>query len=111
MQELLAEMPRNHIINIDENNWLSMAGGIWTYAATECGSAWDAVDKDERKGVIVMAAIPAAGNKLPFTVIGKGKTPRCLAGFNLPTPAYPHLPSSKNVWIASYLLPFYETSS
>jgi hypothetical protein len=34
--------------------------------------------------VTVIAGIDATGEKLPLTVIGKGKTKRCLAGFHLP---------------------------
>jgi hypothetical protein len=33
----------------------------------------------------VIPAITAAGTKLPLTVVGKGKTKRCLAGYELPT--------------------------
>jgi hypothetical protein len=42
------------------------------------------IDNDDKEGVTVIASIDAAGNKLPLTVIGKGKTKRCLAGFRLP---------------------------
>jgi hypothetical protein len=42
------------------------------------------VDESEKEGVTVIAEIDATGTKLPLTVIGKGKTKRCLTGLNLP---------------------------
>jgi hypothetical protein len=36
-----------------------------------------------KKGITVIAAIDANGRKLPLTVIGKGKTERCLSGYKL----------------------------
>jgi hypothetical protein len=41
------------------------------------------VDNDDKQGVTAIAAIKAVGKKLPLTVIGKGKTRRCLAGYEL----------------------------
>jgi hypothetical protein len=42
------------------------------------------VDNSEKEGITVTAAVDAAGSRLPLTVIGKGKTPRCLTALNLP---------------------------
>jgi hypothetical protein len=39
---------------------------------------------DEKEGVTVIAAITATGEKLPLTLIRKGKTQRRLAGYHLP---------------------------
>jgi hypothetical protein len=82
MQGLLAEMPLNCVINISDTNARSVAGGIWTWVATGSDSGLCALDNDEKEGVTVMAAIDAAGNKLPLTMIGKGKKRRRLAAFN-----------------------------
>jgi hypothetical protein len=41
------------------------------------------IENDEKEGITVIAGVDAAGGKLPLTIIGNGKTPRCLSGFNL----------------------------
>jgi hypothetical protein len=84
IHELLGQFPHDRIVNIDETNWRTVAGGIWTWAATGSESVTCAVDNNEKEGITVIAAVDAAGTKLPLTVIGKGKTPRCLTALNLP---------------------------
>jgi hypothetical protein len=42
------------------------------------------IEDDEKAGITAIAAITAEGEKLPLTVLGKAKTPRCLAGLELP---------------------------
>jgi hypothetical protein len=82
-QELLERYPRNPIINIDETNWRTVAAGFLTWAETGAESVTCHIEDDEKAGVTAIAAITAEGEKLPLTVLGKGKTPRCLAGFVL----------------------------
>jgi hypothetical protein len=82
-QELLGQIPHDRVINVDETNWRMVAGGIWTWATTGSESVSCLVENNEKEGITVIAAIDAAGTKLPLTVIGKGKTPRCLAAINL----------------------------
>jgi hypothetical protein len=84
MQEVLNKIPHDRIINIDETNWRSVAGGIWTWATTGSESVSCLVEQNEKEGITVIAAIDAAGTKLPLTVIGKGKTHRCLTALDLP---------------------------
>jgi hypothetical protein len=43
------------------------------------------IDNDDKEGVTVIAAVDAEGRKCPLTLIGKGKTQRCLAGYELPS--------------------------
>jgi hypothetical protein len=54
------------------------------------------IDNDDKQGVTVIAAVDATGGKLPLTVIGKGKTPRCLAGYQLPLDV--HTSVSESGW-------------
>jgi hypothetical protein len=42
------------------------------------------IENDPKEGVIVITGISAAGEELPLTIIGRGKTAKCLAGFQLP---------------------------
>jgi hypothetical protein len=82
--EIMTHYPRNRIINLDETNWKAVAAGFLTWAAKGTESVHCHIDNDEKEGVTVIAAIDAAGNKLPLTIIGKGRTKRCLAGFHTP---------------------------
>jgi hypothetical protein len=84
MQGAFASYPRDRITNVDETTWKAVAAGflMWRKAGTE--SATCHIENDAKQGVTVIAAIDALGHKLPLTVIGRGKTSRCLAGFNLP---------------------------
>jgi hypothetical protein len=80
----LSRVTRDRIVNIDERNWRSAAGGIWTWAATGSESVPCAADQNEKEGATVIAAIDAAGTRRSLTAIRKRKTPRCLIAFNLP---------------------------
>jgi hypothetical protein len=75
--------PRDRIINIDETNWRTVASGFLTWGLKGAESVQCNIDNDDKEGVTVIAAINAEGQKLPLTVIGKGKTPKCLAGYQL----------------------------
>jgi hypothetical protein len=81
---LMKRYPADRIINIDETNWRTVAPGFLTWGVKGAESAHCNIDNDDKEGVSVIAAINAAGEKLPLTVIGKGKTRRCLAGYQLP---------------------------
>jgi hypothetical protein len=85
VQKLLERYPGDRIINIDETNWRTVAQGFLTWAETGVESVSCQLEDDEKAGVTVIAGITAAGTKLPLTVVGKGKTKRCLAGYELPT--------------------------
>jgi hypothetical protein len=54
----------------------------WAHTSTE--SVQCQIDNDEKEGVTVIAAVDAAGGKLPLTVIGKGTSERCLKRYELP---------------------------
>jgi hypothetical protein len=82
-QELMRGVPAERIVNLDETNWRSVAPGFLTWATRGAESVPCIIDNDEKEGITVIAAIDAAGSKLPLTIIGKGKTPRCLAALNL----------------------------
>jgi hypothetical protein len=80
----LQNYPRDRVINIDETNWRTLAGGFLTWAHTGIESVQCQIENDVKEGVTVIAAVDAEGGKLPLTVIGKGKTERCLNGYQLP---------------------------
>lgn len=84
VQELLQTYPRDRIINIDETNWKAVPGAFMTWAHKNAESVQCRISNDEKQGVTAIAAVDANGGKLPLTVIGKGKTDRCLAGYHLP---------------------------
>jgi hypothetical protein len=81
---LLTQFLRERIVNLDETNWKTIPGAFMTWARTNTETVQCHVEDDEKQGVTVIAAVDANGGKLPLTVIGKGKTPRCLAGYRLP---------------------------
>jgi hypothetical protein len=72
------------VINIDETNWKVVNGAFRTWSPRGKESVHCTIQDDEKAGITAIAAIDAAGNKLPLTVIGKGKTRRCLAGYRWP---------------------------
>jgi hypothetical protein len=81
---LLEQYPHDRVLNVDETSWKVVAGGFWTWP--DMGSeivSWIA-DDNEKEGVTVITGIDAGGMKLPLTVIGKGKTKRCLAALSIP---------------------------
>jgi hypothetical protein len=96
IQELLERYPRNRIINIDETNWRTVAAGFLTWAETGTETVTCHIQDDEKAGVTAIAAITADGEKLPLTVLGKGTTPRCLLGFQLPDSV--HADFTKSGW-------------
>jgi hypothetical protein len=68
MQEFIAEVqsylqnsPPERIINIDETNWKTVAGGFMTWAHTSAESGQCQIDNDEKEGVTVIAAVDAEG--------------------------------------------------
>jgi hypothetical protein len=84
VQSCLGSHPRDRIINIDETNWKTVAGGSMTWAHTNTESVQCQIDNDEKEGVTLPPLSWRQGGKLPLTVIGKGKPERCLKGYKLP---------------------------
>jgi hypothetical protein len=84
VRQLMRVYPRERIVNIDETNWKAVPGGFltWAHKGIECVHCQ--IENDEKQGVTVIAAVDANGRKLPLTVVGKGKTQCCLAGYELP---------------------------
>jgi hypothetical protein len=93
VKELMRDIPAERIVNIDETNWRTVAGGFKTWAVKGAESAHCIVANDDKQGVTVIAGISAAGGKLPLTVIGKGKTRRCLAGYHLRSEVWGSIPN------------------
>jgi hypothetical protein len=84
VRELLHRYPSEKIVNIDETNWKTVAAGFLTWSPVAAESVNCHIDNDQKFGITAIAAITADGKKLPLTVIGKGKTERCLRGYELP---------------------------
>jgi hypothetical protein len=72
------------ISNIDETNWKTVPGALMTWAKKGAELVQCQIANDDKEGVTVIAAIDANGGKPPLAVIGKGKTQRRLAGYQLP---------------------------
>jgi hypothetical protein len=72
------ENPDERIIYIGETNWMTVAGGFWTWAQRESETVSCLIDNNEKETFPVIAGVDAARVKLPLTVIGKGKVSRCL---------------------------------
>jgi hypothetical protein len=75
--------PLNQIINVNEINWPTVAGGFLTWAERGVEFLQYQLEDGESAGVTIIAAIAAHGLKA-LTIIGKGKTSGCLAGSDLP---------------------------
>jgi hypothetical protein len=84
MHEIMSRYPRDRVVNVDETNWKVVAAGFLTWATKGSEAVNCQIDNNDKEGVTVIAAVNAAGKKLPLTIIGKGKTRRCLAGYEAP---------------------------
>jgi hypothetical protein len=102
VQELLQTYSPNRILNVDETNWRMVAAGYLTWAKRGSESVSRRLEDDEKSGVTVIAAVDAAGEKLPLTMIGRGKTSRCLARYHLP--ASVHQIASESGWTTSEVM-------
>jgi hypothetical protein len=80
----MARYARDRVVNVDETNWRVVAAGFLTWANKGSESVNCQIDNNDNEGVTVIAAVDAAGGTLPLKIIGKGKTRRCLAGFQAP---------------------------
>jgi hypothetical protein len=87
VKNIIPEYPPEKIINPDETNLRSVSPGFWTWATTGAESVCCRIEKDEKAGIALIRGGDLVGAKLPLTIIGKGKTPRCLSTFNLPPEA------------------------
>jgi hypothetical protein len=85
VEDVMGRIPPERIVNLDETNWRSVSPGFLTWGHRGAESVPCTIEKNEKEGITVIAAVDAAGNKLPLTIIGKWKTPRCLAAMDLPT--------------------------
>jgi hypothetical protein len=84
VQQLMEVFPHDRVINIDETNRRVVTGGFWTWAGPGSEAISSIIDETEKKGITVITGIEASGAKLPLTVVGNGKTQRCLVALNHP---------------------------
>jgi hypothetical protein len=76
MNELLEKADPSYIFNADETCWRLYPQGILTWAEKGKDNVQLHCSGDEKASITVMAAISAAGDKLPLFFIAKGKTVR-----------------------------------
>jgi hypothetical protein len=67
----MKKYPLTEIINMDETHCKAVAAGFLTWAEKRAESVPCDISNDEKERVTVIAAIDAAGNKVPLTVVGK----------------------------------------
>lgn len=74
----VSELSRNvslaRIVKADETCWRILSTGLTTWAKKGSENIAICTADDEKKAITVMAAITAAGTKLPLFMIAKGKT-------------------------------------
>jgi hypothetical protein len=105
---LMHEYSPTQIVNMDETHWKAVVAAFLTWAEKGTESVSCCISNDEKEGVTVIAAIDVAGNKLPLTVIGKGKTRRCLGSYKLPPSVWGLIPESG--WTTSQVMVEWLTS-
>jgi hypothetical protein len=66
VQDLKRTDPLERIINIDETNWRTVETGLKTWVVKGAESVHCNVDNDDKAGGTVIAAVEAAGTKLPL---------------------------------------------
>ena len=74
LSEILATHDRESVINVDETFWRVVPSDLRTWGQRGADSVQIHPNGDEKDGITVMAAITAAGTKLPLQIIAPGKT-------------------------------------
>jgi hypothetical protein len=105
VHETMDRSPWNRVLNVDKTNWKVVSAGFLTWATKGAQSVNCQIDNHDKEGVTVIAAIDAARNNLPLTVVGKGKTGRCLAGFEAPEEVW--TTTSPSGWTTSDIMSEY----
>jgi hypothetical protein len=76
VRELLATVPHERILNVDETSWKCFPNGIVTWADTGSDGVHVDIQGDPKECLTVIATVTAAGTKLPLFFLAKGKTQR-----------------------------------
>ena len=74
LSEILANNDNECVINVDETFWRVVPGDLRTWGEKGADSVQIHPNGGEKDGVTVVAAITAAGTKLPLQIIATGKT-------------------------------------
>lgn len=81
MDDIFDKYPRDHIINMDETSWKLINHGFLTVAVRGSETVNCYFSGDPKMCLTAIAAVDAAGGKLPLWMLCRGKTPRCEATF------------------------------
>jgi hypothetical protein len=103
--DLLNHVPAEGILNLDETNWKFVSAGFLTWVCAGAESLPCVISNDEKEGITAIAAVDARGQKLPLTITGKGKIPRCLTALNLPPDVW--ATTSESEWAISNIICHY----
>jgi hypothetical protein len=95
VKQVMTRIPSESLVNLDETNWRSASPDFLTWGRRATESVSCIGENDQKEGITVIATVDAAGNQLPLTIIGKGKTRRCLAALHLPPEVWTSVPQSR----------------
>jgi hypothetical protein len=82
METIRQRYPLDHIVNMDETNWKLLNHGFVTIANRGSETVDCFFDGDPKMCLTAIAAIDAAGGKLPIWIVCRGKTTRCEKKFD-----------------------------
>ena len=80
---MIQKYGRSKVINMDETHFKVVNNGFLTWALKGAETINCYIGNDPKDGVTVLATIDANGIKWPLMIVGKGKTKRCLKGYEL----------------------------
>jgi hypothetical protein len=103
----VSQYPLDRILKIDQTNWRVVAARFSAWAPAGAETVNCHIAYSENQEVTAIAAITAAGEKLPRTLIGKGKTNRCLQAYRLPDDVWSFVSESR--WTTAEIMVQYLT--
>ena len=74
IEELLKNVPKDHIVNVDETAWFFYPKGLLTWATKGSTDITISINGSDKDNITALCAITAAGTKLPMMLIAAGKT-------------------------------------
>ena len=74
IKSLLKEVPKDHIVNVDETAWFFYPRGLLTWAEKGSSNVSVTIGGSDKENITALCAITAAGTKLPMMLIASGKT-------------------------------------
>lgn len=77
IRTVLTQYPLDHVINMDETSWKLLNSGFVTVGNTGSETVECQFQGDPKMCLTAIAAIDAAGGKLPMWILARGTTTRC----------------------------------